>query len=67
VVSIPIVSASAKIRTGQPGDDEIDYELPLWAGVLPLSIQAQTPINDPLLKGDFPAPNYVTNYRRGVK
>ncbi len=65
VVSIPIDSASAKIRTGPPGDDEVDYQLPIWAGVLPLSLQAQSPTNDPLLSVDVPVPAYVTNYRRG--
>jgi nitroimidazol reductase NimA-like FMN-containing flavoprotein (pyridoxamine 5'-phosphate oxidase superfamily) len=64
VVSIPIESASAKIRTGPPGDDEADYQLPIWAGVLPLRQQALTPINDPLLTVDVPAPGYVTDYER---
>ncbi len=36
VVSVPIQEASAKVRTGPPLDDEPDYELPIWAGVLPL-------------------------------
>ncbi len=65
VVSIPIESASAKVRTGQPGDDEDDYKLPIWAGVLPLSLQASAPINDPLLMGGIPVPSYVSGYKRG--
>ena len=65
VVSIPIDSASAKVRTGQPGDDEDDYKLPIWAGVLPLSLQASAPINDPLLMGGIPVPSYVSGYKRG--
>lgn len=65
VVSIPIESASAKVRTGQPGDDEDDYKLPIWAGVLPLSLQASAPINDPLLMGGIPVPPYVSGYKRG--
>ena len=65
VVSVPIESASAKIRTGPPADDEADYQMHLWAGVLPLSLQALAPIADPLLSGDPPVPPYVTGYRRG--
>jgi nitroimidazol reductase NimA-like FMN-containing flavoprotein (pyridoxamine 5'-phosphate oxidase superfamily) len=37
VLSLPLDEASAKVRTGPPIDDEEDYELPIWAGVLPLA------------------------------
>src|ERR1043165_6611337 len=40
VLSLPISEASAKIRTGPPLDDEEDYELPIWAGVVPLQVIA---------------------------
>ncbi|HEY2216763.1 MAG TPA: pyridoxamine 5'-phosphate oxidase family protein, partial [Solirubrobacteraceae bacterium] len=33
VLALPIDEASAKVRTGQPADDDPDYELPIWAGV----------------------------------
>ena len=33
---MPIAEGSAKIRTGQPIDDEADYALPIWAGVIPV-------------------------------
>src|SRR5574341_1657820 len=49
VLSIPLTEASAKIRTGPPADDEDDYELPVWAGVLPLQLGAGEPISDPKL------------------
>jgi len=65
VVAITIESATAKIRTGPPGDDEEDYQLPVWAGVLPLRQQVLDPIPDPLLKVDVPVPGYVSGYRRG--
>lgn len=65
VVSIPIESATAKVRTGPPGDDEADYQMPIWAGILPLKLQTLAPINDPLLTGDYPVPPYVLNYKRG--
>src|SRR5262245_50089009 len=49
VLSMPLVEASAKIRTGPPLDDEEDYALPMWAGVIPLHLQAGEPVNDPRL------------------
>ena len=64
VVSIAIESASAKVRTGPPADDEDDYQLPVWAGVLPIQQQALTPVNDPRLRKDIPVPPSVSNYRR---
>ena len=64
VVSIAIESASAKVRTGPPLDDEDDYQLPVWAGVLPIQQQALTPVNDPRLRKDIPVPSSVSNYRR---
>ena len=64
VVAIAIDSASAKVRTGPPGDDEADYALPIWAGVLPFQLQPQTPVPDPRLADDIAIPTYVTNYVR---
>ncbi len=59
VVAMPIEYASAKVRTGPPGDDEADYALPIWAGVLPLALTAQAPIPDPLLTPGIPVPEYI--------
>jgi nitroimidazol reductase NimA-like FMN-containing flavoprotein (pyridoxamine 5'-phosphate oxidase superfamily) len=64
VVSIAIESASAKVRTGPPADDEDDYQLPVWAGVLPIQQQALTPVSDPRLRKDISVPPSVSNYRR---
>lgn len=50
VLRLEIESASAKIRTGAPGDDKPDYELPIWAGVVPMKIEYGEPEVDPLLK-----------------
>ncbi|MEG3617182.1 pyridoxamine 5'-phosphate oxidase family protein [Magnetovibrio sp. PR-2] len=47
VLSMPIDEASAKIRTGGPKDDEADYALPIWAGVLPVSMSVGEAIPDP--------------------
>jgi hypothetical protein len=59
VVSIDIDEASAKIRTGPPIDDVEDYNLPVWAGVIPISLKFSTPENDPQLKKDIVLPNYI--------
>jgi nitroimidazol reductase NimA-like FMN-containing flavoprotein (pyridoxamine 5'-phosphate oxidase superfamily) len=62
VVSIPIQEVSAKVRTGPPVDDEPDYELPIWAGVLPLHLAAGTPIPDPRVKPGIEPPQHATDY-----
>lgn len=64
VVSIPIDEASAKVREGPPSDDEKDYDMSIWAGVLPLSLQPGKPQPDPRMMGNIEVPEYVTSYRR---
>ena len=60
VLRLPIREASAKVRTGPPGDEAEDYSLPIWAGVLPLVIAPGTPVPD----NNVATPEYVTRYRR---
>jgi nitroimidazol reductase NimA-like FMN-containing flavoprotein (pyridoxamine 5'-phosphate oxidase superfamily) len=64
VLSLPLTEASAKVRVGPPLDDEEDYELPVWAGVIPLRMQAGKPIDDPRLRAGNTAPEYARDYRR---
>ena len=64
VLAMPIDEASAKIRTGGPVDDEEDYAMPIWAGVLPLRMVPQEPVADTGVKADVP--EYVKKYRRGT-
>jgi uncharacterized protein len=64
VLAIEIDEASAKVRTGPPLDDEEDYSLPAWAGVIPLSIKAEAPEPDPRLGTDIAPPSYASAYRR---
>jgi nitroimidazol reductase NimA-like FMN-containing flavoprotein (pyridoxamine 5'-phosphate oxidase superfamily) len=64
IVSFPISEASAKIRTGPPNDEEEDYALPHWAGVIPLTLQAGVPQPDPKLIEPIVTPGYVCNYKR---
>ncbi|HMQ11064.1 MAG TPA: pyridoxamine 5'-phosphate oxidase family protein [Oligoflexia bacterium] len=44
---VSLAEASAKIRTGPPVDDEADYALPVWAGIIPCSLKFEDPIPDP--------------------
>ena len=65
VLALELTEASAKVRTGPPIDDEEDYSLPVWAGVIPLRLTAGEPIKDPRLPDDIVVPSYVKNYQRG--
>ncbi|HVA45433.1 MAG TPA: pyridoxamine 5'-phosphate oxidase family protein [Pirellulales bacterium] len=62
VVRVPIEEASAKVRTGMPLDDEEDYALNVWAGVLPLRLAASPPIADPRLPPGIAVPQYASEY-----
>lgn len=64
VLCLPLEEASAKIRTGPPLDDEEDYALPMWAGVVPLKLVAGEPVNDPRLPAETPVPDYAAHYKR---
>ncbi len=64
VLEFEIEEASAKTRVGPPADDEEDYALPVWAGVLPLRQVAGEPVADALLAEGTPVPEYVSGYRR---
>ncbi len=59
VLQFPIEEASAKVRTGQPMDDEADYALPHWAGVIPLRLAASAPIVDPRMPSGTATPEHV--------
>jgi uncharacterized protein len=63
VLEFSIEEASAKIRTGPPLDDEDDYSLPVWAGVLPLGLEAKPTIRDPRLTDGIEVPDYVLQSR----
>lgn len=64
VLRLPITEASAKVRTGGPVDDAEDYDLPIWAGVLPVTTTYGPAIPDPDLRHDLPIPDHIVNYRR---
>ena len=64
VLAIPLKEVSAKVRTGPPLDDEEDYALTVWAGVLPLEIVSTTPLADDRLPKETAVPEYVRRYTR---
>lgn len=59
VLEFTIEEASAKMRTGPPGDDEEDYTLPVWAGVLPVALKAGEPVPDERLIPGTQVPEYL--------
>lgn len=67
IVSINIDDASAKIRTGQVKDDDEDYALPIWAGVVPLELSAGDPITDPELPADIETPEHTMGFKPGER
>jgi nitroimidazol reductase NimA-like FMN-containing flavoprotein (pyridoxamine 5'-phosphate oxidase superfamily) len=64
VLSLPLNEASAKVRTGPPLDDEDDYDLPVWAGVIPLGLAVSEPVSDPRLSVYVETPAYAVDYAR---
>jgi nitroimidazol reductase NimA-like FMN-containing flavoprotein (pyridoxamine 5'-phosphate oxidase superfamily) len=63
VMSLELTEVAAKIRTGPPGDDEEDYDLDVWAGVVPVSIAVGDPEPDPRLKPGIAPPAYLKGIR----
>jgi nitroimidazol reductase NimA-like FMN-containing flavoprotein (pyridoxamine 5'-phosphate oxidase superfamily) len=64
VLALPLDEVSAKVRTGPPKDDEPDYALPIWAGVLPLGLTPGEPAPDPVLDPSIPTPGHVASWSR---
>ena len=62
VLEFSIDEASSKVRSGPPLDDESDYGLPVWAGVLPLEMKSRPPIPDDRLIKGVTLPDYVRRY-----
>lgn len=64
VLRLSLEEASAKIRTGPPGDEPEDYELPIWAGVIPMTTTFGEPEADPQLADGIPTAESARSYRR---
>jgi nitroimidazol reductase NimA-like FMN-containing flavoprotein (pyridoxamine 5'-phosphate oxidase superfamily) len=65
VLGMAIDEASAKTRTGPPVDDEPDYDLPIWAGVIPIRQVVGTTLADPRLKAGMTRPAHLAPYGEG--
>ena len=63
ILSMEIDEGSAKIRTGAPGDDEEDYALPIWAGVIPVRTVVDAPIDDPRNLPEMTPPDHILAFR----
>jgi len=64
VLRLPLTEVSAKVRTGPPLDDDPDYALPVWAGVIPLQLVPGEPIRDERCDASIPVPPYAAQYQR---
>ena len=64
VIAIPLAMASAKARSGDPGDDPADMNSGVWAGVLPLRLVASSPRAAADLESGVETPEYLSNYTR---
>jgi nitroimidazol reductase NimA-like FMN-containing flavoprotein (pyridoxamine 5'-phosphate oxidase superfamily) len=59
VLAVPLAESSVKVRTGPPGDDEEDYALDIWAGVLPAALMFGAAEPDPLLRQGVAVPEHI--------
>ncbi|MEM9132616.1 MAG: pyridoxamine 5'-phosphate oxidase family protein [Actinomycetota bacterium] len=63
LLRMPITDAAAKVRTGPPIDDEEDYDLPIWAGVVPIITTLGPPETDPAMRMEVDIPDHVHTFR----
>lgn len=64
ILRLPLTEVSAKVRTGPPIDDDPDYDLHVWAGVIPVHLAFDSPVRDEKCDPAIPVPAYVAHYRR---
>lgn len=64
VLAVPLVEASAKVRTGFAVNEDEDYTTPTWTGVIPMKWISQAPVPDPRGNPKIPAPPNIQNYSR---
>ncbi len=62
VLAVPVTEVSVKRREGPPKDSKADYELDIWAGVVPLQTVTGKPEPDPLVRADTPLPEHIGRY-----
>jgi nitroimidazol reductase NimA-like FMN-containing flavoprotein (pyridoxamine 5'-phosphate oxidase superfamily) len=64
ILRLPLTEVSAKLRVGPVEDDAPDYELPVWAGLIPLTLVPGAPVRDERCDPAIPVPPYAANYTR---
>src|SRR5438309_6508946 len=64
VVSVPLVEASAKVRTGFAVNEDEDYAVPAWTGVIPMKWSSQAPVPDPRGNTSIAPPPNIQHYSR---
>ena len=67
LLAMEIEEASAKVRVGEPKDDEEDYALDIWAGVIPIRQVIGAAENDPRLKPGIPLPEHLGRFIDGTR
>jgi len=65
MLGLELSEVSAKVRNGPPGDDEEDYALPIWAGVIPMGQTFGPVVNDPRVLPGLAPPRHVTDFKIG--
>ena len=61
LLALPIERFSCKVRTGPPDEPKADIDDPVWAGVIPLSLEAGPPVDAPDLSPDYRCPDRFRN------
>jgi len=64
VLALPLDEASVKVRTGPPKDEPEDYQLDIWAGVVPAALTFGQAEPDPALRGGLAVPEHITALTR---
>jgi nitroimidazol reductase NimA-like FMN-containing flavoprotein (pyridoxamine 5'-phosphate oxidase superfamily) len=64
LLRLPLSESSAKVRAGWPSDEDEDYDLEVWAGVIPMSTQHGAAVADPALRFALQTPPYLSSYSR---
>jgi len=64
ILKLSLTEVSAKVRSGDVEDDADDYALPIWAGVIPLRLVADTPLRDSRCDPAILTPTYASNFKR---
>ena len=67
ILGMPIDEGSVKVRSGAPVDDAEDYDLPIWAGVIPFRTSIGEAVPDSVLPSHIDVPDHIKGFRLGRK